>query len=329
MDTNTTAQKRSRTRTKTRTRATSRNKTCAIDGSDVGAGVGAGRANRGRKKRSDNTKKIEGKEKHRVKDKEIITKPVIESTNPFFIAVCAPETYKPRISTLVSEGAGAGNGKRGDTVISNSFIDDRDRERDRERDRGVKTNVFLRHRNRNSNNNNNNNYPNRFIHHPLLQQSRESDNLNSHTQNDTTNVSTNVAIELSNEELFPSLSKTNVSVSSSGPTLNFKEMVMRNAASVSTTTTSCSREESRSKESVSVLPPPPTYPRVFPSSQKTISSSNIFLAAFQNNDDQDDDNNDDYNYDYNNHYNKPDSSFISSSALIDSCDKKYDRLYSS
>jgi hypothetical protein len=305
----------------------------------VGAGVGAGvgRTNRGRKKRSDNTKKIEGREKHRVKEKEIIiTKPVIESTNPFFIAVCAPETYKPRISTPLGEAADNGKFHSGNGSGSgNSFIDDRDRDRDR--NRGVKTNVFLRHRNRNTNTNTNTNsntntnniYPNRFIHHPLLQQSRESDILNSHTQNDTTNASTNIAIELSNEELFPSLSKASVPVSSSGPTLNFKEMVMRNAVSVSTTTsttTSGSREESRSKESVSILPPPPTYPRVFLSSQKTISSSNIFLAAFQNNDD---DNDNDFNDDYNNDYNEPGSSYMSSSALIDSCDKKYDRLYSS
>lgn len=327
MDTNITSQKRTRNKTRNRTR----NKTSAIEGSEVGAGAGADvgvvRANRGRRKRSDNTKKIEGKEKHRVKEKEIITKPVIESTNPFFIAVCAPETHKSRISTPVC--AAADNGKNhsvngnGNSNGGNSFIDGPDRDRDRDRDRGVKTNVFLRHRNRNYNNNNN--YPNRFIHHPLIQQSRESDSLNSHTQNDTTNVSTNVAIELSNEELYPSLSKANVGVSSSGPTLNFKEMVMRNVALVSTTTTSGSREESRSKESVPVLPPPPTYPRVFLSSQKTISSSNIFLAAFQNNDH---DNDNDFNDDYNNDYNEPGSSYMSSSALIDSCDKKYDRLYS-
>lgn len=312
MDTTATA----RTRTRTRTR----NRRSTIESSHVSESAGAVRANRGRKKRSDNTKKIEGKEKQRVKDKEIITKPVIESTNPFFIAVCAPETYKPRISTHVSVGA-ADNGKNG----SNSFIDERERER------GVKTNVFLRHRNRNTNNhhhynnnNNSNNYPNHFIHHPLLKQSRESDSLNSNTQNVTTGASTNVGIELSNEELFPSLSKSSVSVSCVGTKLNFKEMIMRNAASISTSTTT-SGGESVTKESVSALLPPPTYPRLFPSSQKTISSGNIFLAAFQNNHDDEDD----YNDDYTNDYNKPSSSFISSSSvLIDSCDKKYDRLYS-
>ena len=319
MDTTTTARKRTRTRTR------SINKTRTIDTSDVSRtadpGASVGRANRGRKKRSDSTKKIEGKVKHTEKDKEIITKPVIESSNPFFIAVCAPETYKPRILTPGPGAVGATGGSYNDvTRKGSSCIEDRDRDRDR----GVKTNVFLRHRNRNSIShlhNNNNNHPNRFIHHHLLQQSREFNTVN--TQNDTTNV----AIELSNEELFPSLTKSNVGVYSSGPTLNFKEMVMRNAAASGSASGSGSGSGSGSirdtetKEPVSILPPPPIYPRMFPSSQKTISSSNIFLAAFQKNDDND---NDDYDY------NDQDSSFMSSSAaLIDSCDNKYDRLYSS
>ena len=321
MDTTTTARKRTRTRTR------SINKTRTIDTSDVSRtadpGASVGRANRGRKKRSDSTKKIEGKVKHTEKEKEIITKPVIESSNPFFIAVCAPETYKPRILTPgPGPGAlGATGGSYNDVsskdvsskgVSSNSFIEDRDR------DRGVKTNVFLRHRNRNSISHlHNNNHPNRFIHHHILQQSRELNTVN--TQNDTTNLS----IELSNEELFPSLTKSNVGVSSSGPTLNFKEMVMRNAAASASGSASGSGSirDTETKEPVSILPPPPIYPRIFPSSQKTISSSNIFLAAFQKNDDND---NDDYDY------NDQDSSFMpSSAALIDSCDNKYDRLYSS
>jgi hypothetical protein len=91
-------------------------------------------------------------------------------------------------------------------------------------------------------------------------------------------------------------------------------MVLRNAASVS--------EPTETKEYVSIAPPP-TYARALPASQKSISSGNIFLAAFQKNDDH----HDDYNNDYNN-YNESES-YISSSALIDSCDKKYDRLYSS
>ncbi|NBP66983.1 MAG: hypothetical protein EBU66_20345, partial [Bacteroidetes bacterium] len=40
-----------------------------------------------RKKKSDKTSFIVP---------EIMTKPAIETSNPFFIAVCAPETYKPR-----------------------------------------------------------------------------------------------------------------------------------------------------------------------------------------------------------------------------------------
>ena len=316
MDTTSTAGTKTKTRTRTRNRRRMNDMKQSADVSGVTcAGKADGRANRGRKKRSDSTKKIEGKEKHRVKDNEIITKPVIESTNPFFIAVCAPETYKSRILSSASEigtglrsGSGSGSGTGG-KLGSDGIVDDRGR--------SSKSNVFLRHRNRNSIHNNHNNYPNRFIHHPLLQQSRDVEYVSVNTQNDTTKV----AIELSNEELFPSLGKSSASASlsatataSAGSKLNFKEMVLRNAASVS--------EPTETKEYVSIAPPP-TYARALPASQKSISSGNIFLAAFQKNDDH----HDDYNNDYNN-YNESES-YISSSALIDSCDKKYDRLYSS
>jgi hypothetical protein len=66
------------------------------------------------------------------------------------------------------------------------------------------------------------------------------------------------------------------------------------------------------------------------SSQKSISSGNIFLAAFQANshgaDEDKDEVGDGYDKTFASSYNNPP---VYSSSLIDSCDKKYDRLYSS
>ena len=320
METTTTARKRTRNRRRT-------NESADVSaGAGAGAGGrGAGAGGRGRKKRNDSTKKIEDKDKHRVKEKEkekekeIITKPVIESTNPFFIAVCAPDTYKARIPSSASSGkvgSGSGGGSGGGS-------DDRER----------KSNMFLRQRNRNSmnhhnhhhnnNHNNHNNHPNRFIHHPLLQQSRELECVGMNTQNETTNI----LIEISNEELFPSLGKASTA-STVSTKLNFKEMVMRNSAASASTSTSVSASGSapETNETVPILPPP-TYPRVVPVSHKSISSGNIFLAAFQKNHEEDNDNNDNDNND--NDVSESYKPFISSSVLIDTCDKKYDRLYSS
>ncbi len=289
--------------TTTAARKRTRNRKRMNDSSDVSGGVlSVGRTNRGRKKRSDTTKKVEGKEKK--KDKEIITKPVIESTNPFFIAVCAPETYKPRVSAT-SGGEQQHRDAKGGVV---GVGEER------------KSNVFLRHRNRNSmnHNNHNNNYPNRFIHHPLLQQSRELDSVGVgvNPQIETTNLS----VELSNEELFPSLGKSSVAGCVASK-LNFKEMVLRNASPMSPMASTAT--------ATPTVPTLPTRSEKNVSSQKSISTGNIFLAAFQQNSyaASDDD------YDDAVMMGEKESSFhkppVYSSSLIDSCDKKYDRLYSS
>ena len=267
------------------------------------------RQKRTRNRRHNKEESIVDENGHRGRKKrvpEIITKPVIESTNPFFIAVCAPETYKPKVASNRRVGnTGAGAGARN--------VDDIEKNN--------RTNVFLRQRTRNSvnNNNNNNNNINRFIHHPLLQHSRDSD------VSATATDSQPAAIELSNEILFPSLGKPTTTTTTTTVKLNFKEMVMKKstaaavavaaaAAAASESPVVTSKDSSKNMSSTTSCPPPP-------SSHKSISSGNIFLAAFQEK------HNDDNDYDdyCDTVSEKP---FVSSSALIDSCDHKYDRLYS-
>ena len=268
-----------------------------------------------RQKRTRNKRHIKEEDKrigdengHRGRKKKvpeiIMTKPVIESTNPFFIAVCAPETYKPK----------AASNRR---VAGVRIVDDVEKNN--------RTNVFLRQRTRNSLNNNNNNNINRFIHHPLLQQSRDSDVLATATESQQ-----HAVIELlSNEILFPSLGKPTTTTPTTPTTtpakLNFKEMVMKNstvavaaaAAAAASESPVVVLKDSKSISSTTTLCPPP------PSSHKSLSSGNIFLAAFQVNQTNDDD-----DHGYNDCDTVSEKPFISSSSLIDSCDRKYDRLYS-
>jgi hypothetical protein len=242
-------------------------------------------------------KRIEDENGHRGRKKKvpelIITKPVIESTNQFFIAVCAPETYKPKVVVSNRRVAGA------------RIVDDVEKNN--------RTNVFLRQRTRNSINNN----INRFIHNPILQQSRDSD------VSATATESQHTVIELSNEILFPSLGKPTTTTTTTTTKLNFKEMVMKNSTVAAATAATASEspvvisKDSSSKSLSSFT----SSCRPLPSSHKSISSGNIFLAAFQNNH-NDDDEYDDY---CDTVSEKP---FVSSSSLIDSCDRKYDRLYS-
>jgi len=248
-------------------------------------------------------KRIEDENGHRGRKKKvpelIITKPVIESTNQFFIAVCAPETYKPKVVVSNRRVAGA------------RIVDDVEKNN--------RTNVFLRQRTRNSINNN----INRFIHNPILQQSRDSD------VSATATESQHTVIELSNEILFPSLGKpttTTTTTTTTTPTtptakLNFKEMVMKNSTAAAAAAASESpvviSKDSSSKSILSIT----SSCKPLPSSHKSISTGNIFLAAFQNNHNDDDDY-DDYCDTVS------ETPFVSSSSLIDSCDRKYDRLYS-
>jgi hypothetical protein len=104
--------------------------------------------------------------------------------------------------------------------------------------------------------------------------------------------------------------------------LNFKEMVMRNTVvgAANTATTATTTATATTATAIEVKPTIIAYPRISPS----LSSNNIFLAAFQahRDDEEDDDEASESNIDY--HQQRV--GFVSST-LIDSCDKKYDRLY--
>jgi len=162
-------------------------------------------------------------------------------------------------------------------------------------------------------------YPNRFIHHPVLKQSREAEAI----QMKATSV-TNVVESIPTNDIhhFPALGSTTTSTSTSTNTkLNFKEMVMRNSTLSSTAESNVSTVVAAS----SSAEPAASVHYSVPSYQKTLSSSNIFLAAFQShcgNEDADE-------YNDNNKCENDDilTSTPASSVLIDSCDKKYDRLY--
>lgn len=195
---------------------------------------------RGRRKGGENLKKRELP----------TTKPVIGSSNPFFIAVCGPETYVPTVTTAV----GVGNQR-------------------------VKANVFLRARPRTSNNVGSNH----FIHHPTLQQSRHVD------VPSTAAASVSSAGCLSSSDLshFPSLggakSDTTTAVAAATVKLNFKEMMMRGAAA-----TADSSDDSPAAAAIPVTVPVVLYSRQ-PIYQKQLSSGNIFSAAFHRQQDGDGD----------------------------------------
>ena len=236
---------------------------------------------RGRRKGGENLKKRELP----------TTKPVIGSSNPFFIAVCAPETYVPTVTTAV----GVGNQR-------------------------VKANVFLRARPRTSNNVGSNH----FIHHPTLQQSRHVD------VPSTAAASVSSAGCLSSSDLshFPSLggaksATTTVAAAAANVKLNFKEMMMRGAVAAAS-------PDSPAAAAIPVTVPVVVYSRQ-PISQKQLSSGNIFSAAFYSPQDGDgggdggdgDCGGGDCGGGGSGGY----ESTIASSVLIDSCDNKYDRLY--
>ena len=258
-------------------------------GGGGGSGSGGGGGSGGRRGRSEDTRVR--KKKSEVANftvPEILTKPAIESSNPFFIAVCAPETYKPRLG-----GGGGGGGG----------------------DKEKRENVFLRQRSRSRNTETHNggskqtNYPNRFIQHS------QSKSIISPSP------MANVVVEpvvLNSNEHFPSLG-SGVS-SSTQSKLNFKEMVMRNTSTANTTTTTTTTAMTGSTATNEVKL---AYPRVLPS--LSLSSNNIFLAAFQAPRSDEDDDDDDYDTSDNN--NTRYTQRVVSSALIDTCDKKYDKLY--
>jgi hypothetical protein len=242
--------------------------------------------------------------RHLKKKEEKITtekQPVIGSSNPFFIAVCAPDTYKPASSVA--------------PVMPTL-------------NQRAKPNVFLRQRPRAAaasySNSGSGGSSNRFIHHPVLQQSRHT------TTGDPMAACSNVGGSqqpdiISSTDLlhFPSLrTNTDLAPTTAPAKLNFKEMMMRTAGGSPTTTTT---------ESETPTPPPPT-PTSMPLSNasivgnhKILSSANIFLAAFrpppENHEDVDDNDAGEYTG------GGGGAPIFASSILVDSCDKKYDRLY--
>ena len=198
-DENTTKQTRTRNRNRRRTNITN-NKENRSD-------------SRGRRKGGENVKKKND-------GKTPTETPVIGSSNPFFIAVCAPDTYTPAPPP---------------TTPSGGF------------QQRVKPNVFLRPRSRAAASSSSSSFttyvtaasthsngsgasaPNRFIHHPALQQSR-----NTPTTCLPTTCSDNV-IPISDLIHFPSLSAmtTDVVASVAPVKLNFKEMMTRSAGGTS------------------------------------------------------------------------------------------------
>lgn len=236
-------------------------------------------------------------------------KPVIGSSNPFFIAVCAPDSYKPAaVAPIMPTTTGQ---------------------------QRVKPNVFLRSRPRSAPYSNGGDggsgggggsgYSNRFIHHPALQQSRQSNASTSAASpsSEAGGNGQNNVISISDLTHFPSLgANTEAPVVTAPVKLNFKEMITRSAGVANS-----------SVASPSVASPSVASPSVASTiiPQKMLSSSNIFLAAFQPSVGNDYD--DDHNYDCDDHAdtvvsvgNKRQPELVSS-VLIDSCDNKYDRLY--
>lgn len=290
---------------------------------------GRGRGSRIRRKSGENPKKKD--EIQQKTNSEIITKPVIESTNPFFIAVCAPETYKPTttmnmatasLASAPISGVRPGTGSYGGRPRINVFL------RSRPATRSISNSGIS--------------YPNRFIHHPVIQNLRQ---VESKMEIKVTEPEPEPCILSNDLTHFPSLggehnvvfnnTNNDNTASPSISKLNFKEMVMRNSSATGSvaeegtdarTTTSFAYASSNSNiVSYHITP------------NRQLSSNNIFLAAFNKQHHGDDGYDVDDNYDnYNNHdeYNEThtyaggsDGHGLASSVLIDSCDHKYDKLY--
>ena len=231
-------------------------------------------------------------------------KPVIGSSNPFFIAVCAPDSYKPAAVAPITTPTTTGQQR-------------------------VKPNVFLRSRPRSAayssggcgGGGGGGEYSNRFIHHPALQQSRQSNTSTSAASpsSEAGGNGQNNVISISDLTHFPSLgTNTEAPVVTVPVKLNFKEMMTRSAG-VSSPSVSSPSVSSPSVSSPSVAS------AIIP--QKILSSGNIFLAAFQRSVSHDHDNAYDDHADVVVSVGNKRQPELVSSVLIDSCDNKYDRLY--
>ena len=285
-DENTTKQTRTRNRNRRRTNITN-NKENRTD-------------SRGRRKGGENVKKKND-------GKTPTETPVIGSSNPFFIAVCAPDTYTPTTPTP--------SGGFQQRVKPNVFLRPRSRAAASSTSSSSSFTTYATAASTHSNGSGVG-APNRFIHHPALQQSRNTPTTCSPT---TCSDNGNNVIPISDLTHFPSLSATTTDVVASvAPVkLNFKEMMTRSAGGTSAVAVPVPMPVVVAAAAVPVSKTSGIVSNVVP--QKSLSSSNIFLAAFQPTmADADDAEADDYIE------SKP---VLASSVLIDSCDKKYDRLY--
>jgi hypothetical protein len=325
------------TSTRNRSRKAVAGSGAGVNGAEAGVDAGGATKNTRRRihqKRTRNTNRPKVME-DKLKPPVVSPKPVLESTNPFFIAVCAPESYKPSSSSLSlsategrsmnnhrSNGGGGGGGGGG-----GSGGNRRDIPYQRQ-----KPNVFLRQ-------NNNRNTPsvssgpgtiNHFIHHPMIQNDRQ--------RGDTTVVSgtggggawagmgmgescknnNNISTNIHDNEQFPSLSSSSSSSSEPVTKLNFKEMVLKNAVAASPVVPGAGASLS---VSYSIPKVRSEYTQQVP--QKVLSTGNIFLGAFYGSRDAEIGGGVDVDDDYE----ETSERTVSSSALIDSCDRKYDNLY--
>jgi hypothetical protein len=227
--------------------------------------------------------------------------PVIESSNPFFIAVCSPESYKPKMG-----GNGSGGGRRlNEPPVHAAPI-------------RTKPNVFLRQPSRHlsyDSGTGTGSGSNQFIHHPRLQNERQRGDSTASVIGVVSSTFRNDTIpNIRDTEQFPSLSSTSAVLNTTR--LNFKEMVMKN-----TNTVSQSDSVPEKPLTVEVLPPQ-KY-------QKLLSSGNIFSSVFYGGNDRCDD--------VETHSGEGEGEggggggggggLSISSVLVDSCDRKYDNLY--
>ena len=219
--------------------------------------------------------------------------PVIESSNPFFIAVCSPESYKPIMG-------GGGSRRQNEPAHVRT-----------------KPNVFLRQPSRIPSYDNGNGSPmtgatpNQFIHHPRLQNERQRGD----SSVDEGTFRNDTMVNIRDTEQFPSLSSACAVLNTTK--LNFKEMIMKNTNNI------LPPEVVSEKTLASVTPTEKTLP--LQKYQKSLSSGNIFSSVFYGG-------GDDGGHDGEDHCGASRGgtggvgSSISS-VLVDTCDRKYDNLY--
>jgi hypothetical protein len=333
--------------------------TGAVAGAGVGAGAGAGSNSDDIIKTTKNTRKRVHQKRTRnttrpktIEDK---VKPVLESTNPFFIAVCAPDTYKPAV--VAEYGSGGHGNRNGGGSGTGSGSGAGSNRRDVSSQQRRMPNVFLRSNSRNSSYSSSSVSNgtgmgggmgtgmgaapgpvtvNPFIHHPVIQNDRHRGDTSTSTSTSNVNhystVSSNrtgTNTNIYDKEQFPSLGSSGSSVNIVHTKLNFKEMVLKTSSGTGV----CSVE---SVSTVNTPPPPPKVRAEYAQqSQKVLSTGNIFLGAFYGSRDNqkgrgdgdcDGDADADGNGEVGGDGTRQNGSFISS-VLIDSCDRKYDNLY--